>query len=138
VERDEVILIDTHVAIWIATNQDLIGAASKALIEEAASQERVLISSISFWEIALLVSKQRLRIGKSPSELRLELLQTGVIELPVTGPVSILSVELKSLHGDPADRFIAATAVIHGATLMTADANLLRWRHPIPRQDASQ
>jgi PIN domain nuclease of toxin-antitoxin system len=136
--RDEVILIDTHVAIWITTDPELIGLRSKALIEEAASQERILISSISFWEIALLVSKRRLRIGKSPSELRLELLETGVTELPVTGPISILSVELGKLHGDPADRFIAATAVIHGATLMTADADLLRWRHAIQRQDASK
>jgi PIN domain nuclease of toxin-antitoxin system len=138
VGRDEVILIDTHVAIWITTDPDLIGLRSKALIEEAAPQERILISSISFWEIALLVSKRRLRISKSPSELRLELLETGVTELPVTGPISILSVELSKLHGDPADRFIAATAVIHGATLMTADADLLRWRHAIQRQDASK
>lgn len=136
--RYEVILIDTHVAIWIATDPELIGQRSRALIEEAASQERILISSISFWEIALLVSKRRLRIGKSPSDLRLELLQTGVTELPVTGPISILSVELNKLHGDPADRFIVATAVIHGATLMTADTDLLRWRHPIQRQDASK
>jgi PIN domain nuclease of toxin-antitoxin system len=138
VGRDEVILIDTHVAIWATTGPELIGPRSRALIEEAASEERILVSSISFWEIALLVSKGRLRIGKSPSALRLELLETGVTELPVTGPISILAVELANLHGDPADRFIAATAVIHGAILMTADADLLRWRHPIQRQDASK
>jgi len=138
VGRNEVILIDTHVAIWITTDPNQIGPSSKALLEEAASQERLLISSISFWEIALLVSKQRLRIGKSSSELRLELLDTGVTELPITGPISILSVELKNLHGDPADRFIAATAVIHGATLMTADPDLLRWPHKIQRHDASK
>ena len=132
------ILIDTHVAIWTTTDPNLLGPKSKTLIEEAASQERILVSSISFWEIALLVSKGRLRIGKSPSELRLELLDTGVTELPVTGPISILSVELENLHGDPADRFVAATAVIHGATLITADADLLRWRHTLPRQDASK
>jgi PIN domain nuclease of toxin-antitoxin system len=42
------------------------------------------------------------------------------------------------LHGDPADRLIVATAIVHGATLMTADRALLRWRHPLPRQDASK
>jgi len=65
------------------------------------------------------------------------LLETGVTELPVTGPISILSIELRDLHGDPADRFIAATAVIHGAALMTADPDLLRWQNPIQRHDAS-
>jgi PIN domain nuclease of toxin-antitoxin system len=39
---------------------------------------------------------------------------------------------------DSADRFIAATSVIHGATFMTADAELLRWPHVVQRQDASK
>ncbi len=54
--RDEVILVDTHVAIWIATNSKSIGSRSKAILEDAAAQERLLVSAISFWEIALLVS----------------------------------------------------------------------------------
>jgi PIN domain nuclease of toxin-antitoxin system len=136
--RDEVILIDTHVAIWIATETGSIGRQSKSLIESAAREERLLISAISFWEVALLVSKRRLSIGKTPSQLREQLLDGGVTELPVTGPIALLAVDLKELHGDPADRLIAATAVIQGATLMTADADLLRWRHSIQRQDASK
>lgn len=135
--RNEVILIDTHVAIWIATETGFIGPKSKALIDSAAMEERLLISAISFWEVALLVSKRRLSIGKTPSELRQELLDAGVTELPLTGPIAILAAELK-LHGDPADRIIAATAVIHGAGLVTADAELLRWPHRIQRHDASK
>ena len=50
--RYEVILIDTHVAIWATTDPEQIGPRSRALIEEAASEERILVSSISFWEIA--------------------------------------------------------------------------------------
>ncbi len=79
-----------------------------------------------------------MRIGKSPSALRTEILETGVTELPLTGEISILATELAGLHGDPADRFIAATAVVHDATLMTADVDLLRWRHALRRQDASK
>jgi len=138
VGRDEVILIDTHVAIWIATNPELVGAKSKALLLEAADQERLMISAISFWEIALLVSKRHLRIGQSPSELRLDLLDNGVTELPVTVPIAILAGGLEKLHGDPAVRLIAATAAIHGITLMTADGALLKWRHTIARLDASK
>lgn len=135
--RDEVILIDTHVAVWMATNQRQIGPSSKVLLQKAASDDRLAVSAISFWEIALLVSKKRLQIGRSPSELRLELLDTGVSELPVTGPISICAAEL-NLNGDPADRLITATAIIHGATLMTADEAILRWPHTLQRQDASQ
>jgi PIN domain nuclease of toxin-antitoxin system len=61
-----------------------------------------------------------------------------VTELPVTGLISIMAIELPDLHGDPADRLIAATSVVHGATLMTADRELLRWPHALPRQDASR
>ena len=136
--RDEVILLDTHAAIWFATDSDLLGQTSRDLADEALEDERLVVSAISFWEIALLVSKRRLRLGKSPSELRLHLIDAGVTELPVTGPISILAVEIENLHGNPADRFIAATSLIHGATLMTADAELLRWPHVIHRQDASK
>jgi PIN domain nuclease of toxin-antitoxin system len=137
-ERDEVILLDTHAAVWFATDSDLLGAVSGKLADEALAEERLTVSAISFWEVALLVSKRRLRLGKSPSELRLQLIDAGVTELPVTGPIAILSVELANLSADPADRIIMATSIIHGATLMTADADLLRWRHPIQRQDASK
>jgi predicted nucleic acid-binding protein len=65
-----------------------------------------------------------------------ELLDTGVIELALTGDIALLAVELKNLHGDPADRFIAATDIAHDATLMTADARLLRWRSEVRRQNA--
>lgn len=68
VGRDEVILIDTHVAIWIATATGLIGPKSRALLEDAAARERLVVSAISFREIALLISKQRLRVDKSPAE----------------------------------------------------------------------
>jgi PIN domain nuclease of toxin-antitoxin system len=71
-----------------------------------------------------------------PAELRAELLDTGIIELALTGDIALLAVELKNLHGDPADRFIAATAIAHDATLMTADAQLLRWRGKVRRQNA--
>jgi PIN domain nuclease of toxin-antitoxin system len=70
--------------------------------------------------------------------LRAELLSTGIIELPLTGSIAISAVQLQDLHGDPADRFIAATALAHDATLMTADSRLLRWRHAVRRQNAAK
>jgi PIN domain nuclease of toxin-antitoxin system len=52
----------------------------------------------------------------------------------VTGSGS--PIELSRLHDDPADRFIVATALTHGATLMTADERLLAWPHAMERHDA--
>jgi PIN domain nuclease of toxin-antitoxin system len=58
------------------------------------------------------------------------------VELPLTGEIAIAAAELEGLHADPADRFIAATAIAHNATLMTADDRLLRWRHGVRRHNA--
>ena len=111
---------------------------SEKLLDSACGMLRnqLAICAISFWEIALLVAKHRLEMHRRPAELRAELLDTGVIELALTGDIALLAVELKNLHGDPADRFIVATAILHNATLVTADARLLRWRGKLKRQNA--
>ncbi|MBO0753635.1 MAG: type II toxin-antitoxin system VapC family toxin [Bradyrhizobiaceae bacterium] len=131
------ILLDTHAAIWLATGQGL-GRQSKRLIDKALSDDGLAISAISFWELAMLIAKRRLRAVKSAGEQRSKMLSAGIRELPLTGETAILAAELESLHGDPADRMIAATAIAYDATLITADANLLRWRHPLKRQDAEK
>lgn len=66
------------------------------------------------------------------------MLASGIRELALTGDIAIMAGELENLHGDPADRIIAATAIAHDATLITADAKLLQWRNPLKRQDAEQ
>ena len=131
------ILLDTHVALWIATDTSL-GKHSRALVEQALTEDGLAISAISFWEISLLISKNRFKTLKTAATLRAELLDTGIVELPLIGPIAILAVHLQNLHGDPADRFIAATAIAHNAILMTADKPLLRWRHKVKRQNASK
>lgn len=130
------ILLDTHVALWIATNSGL-GKQSRTLVEQALAKDGLAISAISFWEISLLIVKNRFKTAKTAATLRAELLDTGIVELPLTGPIAILAVQLQNLHGDPADRFIAATAIVHDATLMTADKRLLNWRNKtMKRQNA--
>ena len=130
------ILLDTNAAIWLALDSPDLGRRSRRLVEKAVRDGLLAISAISFWEIALLIKKGRMRRPNSVGELRHQLLSSGTTELPLTGEIAISAGELDGLHGDPADRFIAATAIIHGATLMTADERLLRWRHPLPRENA--
>lgn len=131
------ILLDTHTAIWMANDDDALGRDSRAMIATARAERRLAVSPISFWEIALLTSRKRLELKQQPAALRNELLNTGVVELPLTGDIAILAAEL-NLHGDPADRFIVATAITHDATLVTADRALLRWRHKLSRQNAAK
>lgn len=60
--------------------------------------------------------------------------QCGVIELALTRDIPLLAVELKNRHGDAADRFIATTAIVHDATLLTAPR--LLWHGKVSRQNA--
>jgi PIN domain nuclease of toxin-antitoxin system len=131
-----VILLDTHAMVWFANDDARLGKVSGGLADEALADNRLAVSAISFWEIALLFSKGRLTLRKTPAELHDELLNEGVLELPLTGAIAITSVELEGLHADPADRFIVATAIAHNATLVTADRNILNWKHALRRQDA--
>ena len=132
------ILLDTHVAIWIATNTPALGKKSRALAFAALAQDQLAVSAISFWEMALLIAKGRFKSLDSAAELREQILRGGATELPLTGDIALRAVELGNLPGDPADRFIVATAIVHGATLMTADERLLKWRHNLKRVDADK
>lgn len=132
------ILLDTHAAIWFGSDDDSLGKHSQTIADRALGDSELAVSAISFWEIALLIVKRRFMSNKAPAELRQQLLGTGVVEVPLTGDIAMLAAELDNLHGDPADRFIAATAIMHDATLMTADSALLHWRHKLKRQNASK
>jgi PIN domain nuclease of toxin-antitoxin system len=132
-----VILLDTHAAIWFAVDRGL-GKQSQRLADKALADDELAISAFSFWELAMLIAKQRLRSLKPAAEQRTKLLAAGIREIPLSGEIAVLAGEIDGLNGDPADRIIAATAIAHDATLMTADENLLRWRHKLKRHDAGR
>jgi PIN domain nuclease of toxin-antitoxin system len=114
----------------------LLGKRSQRAVDRALEDDQLAVSVVSFWEIALLIAKRRVRSIDSASETRDFILRAGIGELTITGEIAILADDLDSPHGDPADRFIAATAIVHDATLVTADEKLLRWQHPLRRQNA--
>jgi len=134
---DEVILIDTHVVIWLTKGDSKLGKQSRSLIDQGREDRRLLFSAISLWEISLLAAKDRLSLKQAPEELRHDLLIGGAIEAALSGDIAINAATL-DMHGDPADRFIVATAMAHGATLVTADKALLTWRGKLARQDAAR
>jgi PIN domain nuclease of toxin-antitoxin system len=133
----EVILLDTHVALWAVFDDNPLGRNAKRLVLRASDDNELAISAVSFWEIALLIRKRRLRLVDSAREARRVILAVGTTELPVTGEIAILAGEFENLHDDPADRFIAASAIVHDATLLTADERLLKSRH-IPRKQNAE
>ena len=130
------ILLDTHVLLWVDVDDPILGKSTRRLIAQAWEAGELAISAMSFWECAMLHLRQRIVLPKSPLAWRADLLSAGLVELPVDGQISILATELEPLHKDPADRFIAASAIAYVATLVTADERLLKWKHALKRQNA--
>ena len=130
------IVLDTHVLVWAASDERKLGRKARALIDQLWKGGKVAVPAIAFWEIGLLQVRRRLRLPSSVREWRDEVLAAGAIELPLDGTVAARALELPGLPDDPVDRFIVATALVNGAALMTADDRLLDWRHGLERQDA--
>jgi PIN domain nuclease of toxin-antitoxin system len=125
------IVLDTHVWVWWVASPERLSPAARQRIDDEAGERPVQISSISSWEVALLVKKGRLELT-----LGVEAWIAGsealpfVRFVPVDNQIAILSNNLPGeLHEDPADRIIAATASLLGATLITKDRKLRDYPH---------
>ncbi len=133
---DALILIDTHALIWLDRHDPALGQSSRKLADEALRDEALAVSAITFWEIAMLIFKGRFAMDVNLERWRLDLIGSGLVELPLNGGIGLAAAQLDDLHGDPADRFILATAQANGAVLLTADQRLLDWPGPLRRHDA--
>lgn len=118
------ILLDTHAAIW-GVEDKLLAAAARA-VADAASRSELLISPISAWEIGMLVGKGRLELQVPLDEyVRTLFAQQGVVTATLTPAIAAAATHLPgTLHSDPADRILIATAAEFGAQLVTRDRAL--------------
>ena len=129
------ILLDTHVVLWLRLGERLLGTETQTLIDEAWRADDLCVSAISFWELELLKRKQRIRFPDDVGAWRRELLAQGVTEIPVDGVIGIRAAGLQDFHADPADRVIVATA-LERHQLVTADQSILEWSGALDRLDA--
>ena len=126
------VVIDTHVLVWwVSESGTLSTAAKRALKNATKSGSEVLISSISAWEIAMLVEKGRLVLSMDVERWLDEVAQIdGVRFVPVDNEIGIKSAVLPgTFHKDPADRMIVATARKLAVPLVTADEKIIRYEH---------
>ena len=111
-------------------------AANRA--DSAGRTGVLLVSAITFWEVALLAMRHRLTLAHTVAGWRRRVLDLGIEEIPISGDIGIMATELKGLPADPADRIIVATALLRGHTLLTADERILGWSGTVLRQDARE
>ena len=116
------ILLDTHVVIWLAQDYQRISARGQSAIEEGRKKDRGLaISDISLVEIARLASRGRINLIPDAETVLSEVERRFVI-LPITGNIALQAFNLPASYPhDPVDRIIGATALIEDIPLLTAD-----------------
>ena len=134
----EELVLDTHSLVWLVEGDPSLGQQARRSAQASLQADRLSVSAISFWEIAMLVRSGRLGLAMAVAEWHRRTLDLGIIEAPVTGQIGILAGELDGSPGDPADRIITATALLQGHTLLTADQRILGWSGAVLRLDARE
>jgi len=119
------LLLDTHVIVWAAADARRLDAKVAELLTD--SENECWMSAVSAWEIAMLAERGRVELRPDVERwLAKAVAGLGLHEAPLTAAIAVESRRFSVPTEDPADRFIAATARVHGLVLVTADAALRR------------
>ena len=131
------IILDTHALLWVAQDEPRLGRQTRRLVDRELPNDGVAYCALSIWEIELLVHSRRLRLAGPPLAWRSGLLAKGFIELATDGLMAATAASFFGALRDPMDCLIAASALVHDATLVTADARILAWTQGPRLHDAS-
>jgi PIN domain nuclease of toxin-antitoxin system len=120
----EVILLDTHVVIWMASDPGKLSGPASDAIREASHEGGIAISAITLWELAWLMMHGRLDISGTVEDFVEEIAARTAVR-PITPKIAVLANQfISSYSGDPCDRLIGATALAEGMALVTKDRNI--------------
>jgi PIN domain nuclease of toxin-antitoxin system len=125
--RALLILLDTHVVVWLAFDQSQISSKARAAIDEARDlKDGLAISDFTLLEVATLASRSRIRLDIT-LESFLHELEARFVIFPITARVCARAMSFPTTYPkDPADRIIGATALVEGLSLVTADRGIHR------------
>lgn len=125
------IVLDTHTLIWWINGPQKLSKKAREIINQEKHREgSILVSSISTLEIYRLVKNGKLQLIND-TDSWLEKIESlpAVRFVPIDNKVAITSINLPDFdHKDPADRIIIATALQFGATLITSDERILKYK----------
>ena len=123
--QPRMILLDTHVVLWLTTDPRRLSSKAKSAVEKARSNgDGLAISDMTLLELATLASKGRIRVGIS-LESFLQEIESRFVILPMSAKVCARAAGLPATYpNDPADRVIGATSLVEGLSLLTADRQI--------------
>ena len=121
------LLLDTHVVIWLALEPAKLSKRARSAIEHTRQgAEGLAVSDITLLEIATIENKGRIKLSTSLEAFLAEI-EARFIVMPMTGRICAGALALPATYPkDPADRVIGATALVEGLALVTADAGIRR------------
>jgi len=119
-------LLDTHGLIWSLTDVTRLSDRARTLLEDPTN--RVLVSAVSAWEVAIKVAQGRLILPVPPTQL-LDVVtrQLRMEALPITFEHAVAAAALPRIHGDPFDRLLVAQARVLAIPIITADPAISRY-----------
>src|ERR1700674_376432 len=119
------LLLDTHIWIWSAVEPDRLKRNVAQALDDPENE--LWLSPISIWELSVLVKKQRIELDDDLHAWVQRALSTVKLrEAPLTTDVVLQVSSIRFSHRDPADHFIAASAMVFELTLVTADPRLIK------------
>lgn len=120
------IVADTHALVWWVSDPTRLPAKARRAMDGAREPGGIAVSSISIWEVAMLVAATRLKLTIDAATWIASVEALPFLEfIPVDNRIATLAVGLPGFpHKDPADRMIVATALVLNATLITADRRM--------------
>ena len=118
------ILLDTHVLVWMASEPKQLSRRARQVIREARQTTGVAVATITLWELAWLAENGRIQVSTSVESFVRETVARVILK-PITPEIAALAVRLPAAFPkDPADRLITSTAMTEGTPLVTADARI--------------
>ena len=118
------LLLDTHIILWSAADPGKLLPEVCEMLESESND--MWFSPISVWEILLLAEKGHIQLDKDiEKSIRDIFRKIPLTEAPINLEVAIKSRFVNLPHQDPADRFLAATAIVYDLTLVTADSRII-------------
>ncbi|MGB3266192.1 MAG: type II toxin-antitoxin system VapC family toxin [Microcoleus sp.] len=111
-------LLDTHALLWFLNKDSRLPETTKTQIEEA---ESVFVSMASLWEISIKVNIGKLTLMTTFETIRLNMINLGIEELPISFEDAITYLSIPLHHRDPFDRILVAQAMNHSLILISRD-----------------